>query len=690
MKHPNTPHPRGSRRRAPRLHRAARALALSALGIGTWGLASACTSEKVTQFVAGVSTQVQVPRDLRAVRVVVQNAGEIVFCKVYNVSNGIVNLPQTLGVLSTRDPGLPVAITMTGFMKTEDDADPPPELADCTLASTVGSGSARIVRKTVQPYVEGRTLYIPMPLRYSCWDLDCTDPSVPGGGPESTCEGGECVDPNVDPSTLLTYSDDLAFGDTNTCFSMERCLPDAVPVTVVDAATCLYALPGSPSAPPPEGEPIPGLPVYETHGDGLNVRVWYEGGLVSEVLDLDAREGFTVPDPAKPQQFQLAKGLCTPRGPHHIIAVAGSGLCPSKTKYQPLCTGEAGPSDDTTGTGTDVTSELPGGACRSLPLTPAPSVLYVLMDRSRSMGAFFGDEGFEAVLGLSLGDPVFEQTTVGIRFVPASNADCSAGTYDDLEKLDFPFTVAKGSNEAIATLVHDTTPLSGAGTTGDPFVLLDAALADGDGAYAAIEAYLVASGQTLGEQNRAAVAILGNRDFSAGCAPSAGDPVAAATAARAKGLYTYTVVLPLPADATPIPGHDPLAAAKAIATAGGTTAFDATNYENDPTVAATAINSLVADLSSCFYDLPAGESLPSEGAVLSYFDPLTLRTMEVVHTADCAGASGWSLEGSRVRICGQACLDLREILKTRALVAEVAGDTPADVPVILHDPCSGN
>jgi hypothetical protein len=669
-----------------RLARVGRATLLALLGLGTWSIATSCTSDKVTQFVAGVSTQVQVPRDLRAVRVVVQNAGEIVFCKVYNVSNGIVNLPQTLGVLSTRDPSLPVAITMTGFMKTEDDADPPPELADCTLASTVGSGSARVVRKTVQPYVEGRTLYLPMPLRYSCWDLDCTDPNVPGGGPESTCEGGQCVDPNVDPTTLLTYSDDLVFGNTNTCFSITRCLPDAVPATLVDAATCTYALAGSPSAPTSEGPPIPG---YETHGTGLNVRVWYEGGLVSEVLDQDAREGYVVPDPAKPQQFRLADGLCNPRGPHRIVTVAGSGLCDSKTKFQPLCSDEAGPSDDTTGIGGDVTAKLPGGVCRSLSLTPAPSVLYVLMDRSRSMGAFFGDEGFQAVLGLSLGDPVFEQTTVGMRFVPASAADCNSGSYDDLAQLAFPFTIAKGSNEAIATLIHDTVPLSGAGTVGDPSVFLDAALADGDGAYEAIEKQLAQTGQSLGELNRAAVAILGNRDFSAGCAAGQ-DPVAAAAAARAKGFYTYTFVLPLPNDATLIPGHDPLAAAKAIAAAGGTTAFDATNYENDPTVAAEALNTIVSDLSSCFYDLPAAQSAPKDGAVLSYFDPVLLRSVEVTHTTDCAGASGWALEGARVRICGQACQDLRDVLTTRALLAEAAGDTPADVPVVLHDPCSGN
>jgi hypothetical protein len=40
------------------------------------------------------------------------------------------------------------------------------------------------------------------------------------------------------------------------------------------------------------------------------VRVWFEGGLVSEVLDLEKDEGYTVPDPKKPQQFRLAEGLC--------------------------------------------------------------------------------------------------------------------------------------------------------------------------------------------------------------------------------------------------------------------------------------------------------------------------------------------------------------------------------------------
>jgi hypothetical protein len=657
------------------------------LAVGGGGLWSACSAEPVTQFVAGISTQVQVPRDVRAVRIVVQSAGEIVFCKAYNVSNGVVRLPQSLGVLSTRDPNLPVAITVTGFMKTDEDPDPPVEFSDCTLPSQVNQGSARVLRKSVQPYVQGEVLYLPMPLRYSCFDVDCTDPSVPGGGPERVCVGGVCQDPQIDPETLEPYSDDQIFGNTNTCFSLERCMPDAVPgtVTLVDAETCTYALTGSDSA-PPQVE-IPGLPAITPNGSGLNVRIWYEGGLVSEVLDLDRDEGYWIPDPAKPQQFRLSEGLCHPIGPHHIVGIVGSGVCAPKTVHQPVCDGEW-PSGDPNAP--DVA--LPNGACSASPLTPSPSVLYVLMDRSRSMRDFFGENGLEVVLGLSLGDPVFENTTVGVRFVPAAPADCSNSTYGDVDQLDFPFTIAKGSNEAIGALIGDTKPLEGAGDVGDPRVLLDAALVDAEGAYAAIEKTLSASDLSLAEGNRAAVVIIGNRDFGAGCADvgqlDRGTPEESAAIARAQGYYTYTVLFPAPDDATLVPGHDPKAAADAIAAAGGTgAAFDARDYKNDPTKAAEAINTIVSDLSSCAYDLAPGADPPPDSAVLSYFDPTTLEGVVIEHSADCDNADGWTMKGGRIEICGAPCADLRESLKTRALLAEAQGQTPADVPVVLSTPC---
>src|ERR1019366_3256542 len=78
-----------------------RALVLGVVAIAASGVAGdlGCSSTKPTEIVPGALTQVQVPRDLAAIKLIVLANGAQRFCQGYQVSNGEVELPSTLGVI---------------------------------------------------------------------------------------------------------------------------------------------------------------------------------------------------------------------------------------------------------------------------------------------------------------------------------------------------------------------------------------------------------------------------------------------------------------------------------------------------------------------------------------------------------------------------------------------------------------
>ena len=72
---------------------------------------AACSSAPVTELVAGVSTQVQVPKELRSIEVSVKAGGQTSYCQHFEVVQGKVQLPRTLGVNKEHD-NIPVTISM--------------------------------------------------------------------------------------------------------------------------------------------------------------------------------------------------------------------------------------------------------------------------------------------------------------------------------------------------------------------------------------------------------------------------------------------------------------------------------------------------------------------------------------------------------------------------------------------------
>src|SRR5689334_5037187 len=65
--------------------------------VATVLVGSGCETKKQTEYVAGISTQVVVPRDLKAIVVNVSVGGVPQFCRAYRVYDGRVQLPRSLG-----------------------------------------------------------------------------------------------------------------------------------------------------------------------------------------------------------------------------------------------------------------------------------------------------------------------------------------------------------------------------------------------------------------------------------------------------------------------------------------------------------------------------------------------------------------------------------------------------------------
>ena len=713
---------------------------------------SGCAGKTATEFVAGISTQVQVPRDLAAISISVSAEDNVAYNQYFPVYNGTVELPRTLGVVNSSTPqGVPIAITIVGF-----DNSPGGQAAYQNATTfqaqipTVGQAEAqygppggRVLRSFRQQYTPGQILYVPMPLHYSCYDVDCgpnaanisgcttaADPTPPDQYNPCTCKGGVCVDAlNTNP--LPVYNDAMAYGTTNTCFrpftttdsggtKEPGCMDYGIPPQVIDATNCIYALPGTASVPagtPPYNPDVPSVVIQAADsGGGLNVRAVFDN-YVSEVLDYEGTcPGAGAPPTAQapvegyctfagaPQRFQLAAGLCSPKALHQITLLEASAQCPSKTEFQPICADSNGPPWQPTlldgGTSSD------GGCNIAKVLTPAPSQLYILFDNSSGMRDFFGPKGLQEVVGLGLTNPVFSQTQVGFSFTPATQADCTASASDDaagpnsfLSPL-LPFQPSGAAQAAIGNLLlvdgEDGGPPHQPGT--DPWYL-SAAL---EGAYGALRGNHPANG---GAFNRSAVMLFFDRDFNGAldCGNGHLSALQEAQKALGEGIETYVVFLGNKDDAEDggngFPGQQALTDAQQLGLGLNSTYlsyfFNASTLSTIATASVNALGSVVSDLGGCVYQVPPGVG---PEAILQFPDAVSASIISVSNAGSCANddpvkSPTWVFDNQHIRVCQNTCA--RILTSIQAEEAETAQNnlkngttTPAaGISVYATQPC---
>jgi hypothetical protein len=559
-------------------------------------------------MVAGISSQVGVPNYLQSIVVTVDfnDTDQVFFGKypVYNAgtTSAHVLLPKSLGVVKGTQDGT-VQITVAGYTFPYDDSDvitgDPPEVGGLTAAVGQGGGAV-IMRRSTQPYVDGQTLYLPMPLHFSCYNVDCD--SAPGcAGNLCTCKAGECVPAATDPTTLPPYNDSLVYGSSDTCFrpftdtnsttgqQQPGCMDyEITPQVVGTPSDCVFSLPtctgsgssiscSTPGAGPYLDSNFPSAAFVQAAaaGGGLNVRAVFDNS-VSEVLDYEGTCPTTWPPGAgvnpqdgycnyadAPQKFRLAPGLCQQylglSSSHQITLLEASGTCASKTPFQPICddTIQGPPQPDFVDGG--VAPE--DGGCLGLSpvaLRPAQSALYMLFDKTQGMEDFLGQKALAQVLGQSLTDPVFSQTQVALMYPPAVSADCASANNEfsldvladggatnlPLGTVPFEFSSLAQADIASSFLEQQVSPLG---------VLPDGGILPSSTAPWYLEAALAGSYQALTKLdpskqfNRKAVMLFYDSDFNVApnndC-PGQLDPIQQATQAAAQqGIETYVVYL---------------------------------------------------------------------------------------------------------------------------------------------------
>jgi hypothetical protein len=656
---------------------------------------SGCDAKKQTEYVAGVSTQVQVPRDLKAIRVDVSVGGVVQFCRGYRVYDGKVQLPRSLGEFPSQGkPGPdPITVTVSGFTEDFSETTGNSVFDNCTsVAPKVGDTTqgTRILRRSRQPYVTDSVLFLPMPLKYSCFDFkECEDES-------KTCKAGRCVDARTDESKLPKYTDDLVDGSGGTCFMASTCFAAAAPAVVVDADTCTYAVPNSPPSSPPQLEGIPPNP-FPRSGDGVNVEITYDGGLTREVLDKDDAEGFLIPDPVgKPQQFRLTAGLCDmvkgrssggpgarpldEETPHRITAVRVSGTCQAKSPFRPLCAADQLLSMGLDPNGVSANGSAPSG-CQASEMRPPKAVLLVVADDTHNSDLFY-TQAAQSALGLSLADPAFQKTELGLGFFPGPGTCATPGSFTDA----VPPKLARLAKGDVVAQFQNLGANSGAllKTLGTP-VNLDGALRD---------AYATLGSSTYDSYYRRAVFVLGNRDFDkATCGQTPAQRAAAAAVLPVHPVQTYVLMLardignPNPDVSFVPPGSNELAVA------GGTGhVYDARSNKGP---AQDAFQQVVNDLATCTYDTSAGQTRPGDQSTLSYTNPIdpTAKTVAIKFNAACnteaVAGEGFGPDPTnpnRAYLCKKTCDDYRDVLRTASLYAAQNGQSPIAVPVFAHKP----
>jgi hypothetical protein len=729
-----------------RIH-AKQTLVVGLVAIAVAGIWGGCTATPPTELVPAVLSQVQVPRNLAAIEIAARvNGAAPSFCQTYTVSNGMVNLPSTLGFIPGATANATVDITVRGYENPNPD---PLLICDETVSpeSTDGAVSQgpRVLRRSIQTYTPGHELFVPMPLSYSCFDTDCSSM-----GTNATCKGAQCVDGTQDAGSLIDFVPNLVYGTEEPCFHATQCFSDAVPAVALDPDNCIYGF-------------LEGFPP----GQGLNVRVYYRdlltasdttvpspaaashSSLVSagevEILSNDATEGFTVTTsneggPGRPE-FQLAPGLCKlakqasspPSGPDGglpsstykaITDIQVASACPPKAPLLPICAGDRA---------TISTQNLPGGPAGSFTadgkcnvprqVLPSPTAIYMLIDDTQYLqgNSDAGTSAFAqvALFAQFLKDPVFARTYFAFRFL--THDGCTppgTGYLAPAEPQGNPFELAAATAGDIANALalKAMNPLAG-DTVANPLPLdLQPALElNQGGAYGLIKN---AIGNTNpGAYNTLALMVFVDRGPNevigsnpTDCTPpivtgatNAEQAVATeAAAAFAQGIKTSFAILNNPgndAAQTVVPAYQRVASMSS----GAVSVIDVTTQSQ---TALFNFATYIEPLATCLYDAPA-DITSAAGVTLDYTNPVTFADTTIPEDPTCTatassggdagGPNGWSLEpipgsngaGHRFRVCGQYCADLRNTVFQVALYAQQAGIPTPDVPVRATQQCTG-
>ena len=705
-----------------------RSLASWPLGLGVVVIAasaasgSGCSAKKVTEIVPGATTQIQVPADIAAIRVDIKSNGALVTCTQYTADNGTLVLPATIGIIPKND-GAAGTTTITVEVRAYDTAGVQSSVGDlfgCTQTPVGAPGGPRVLRRSIQSFVDQRELFLPMPLSYSCFNTDCSADS----DPSDTCKGAQCVTSTVDPTALHDFNPQLVDG-TGICFDPALCFGDAVSAVAVDPAHCLFEVPEYDAA----LERRQRARLLPDGRVGLQARPRPRSSSSSkpsseqEILNVDATEGFTIPDASKPQQFQLAPGLCalytratTPPPPPTTGTTTVDYLTPARragrervrAQVGPLAHLREGPEHRVhhgrrRRPSTRRTCRVPGA-----PLTleaGAEAPLYLVMD------ALEGDGRRVRAAGVRDGDePVADEPRLQAARSWASRfLDHCMGGFAPHAGREASASAAAVQPSISAKLLTPNPPDPTCDPTTSPATCAPIDLVAATdltlGTYAEAAKFASGLGEPLnvgavmffvnrapvpvgmgagdaGATDAGAVACPGQQVFSGlECSSVASEATALANAAKTAlstdGLQTYYVVLSN--DLASMPGGDAtpnsLLPDEVNAKLAGqpNMVIDATQPVAQAQNALANFASVATSLGTCVYELPPGVD---KSAQMSFTIPVPAppittsapATVPVPFNASCNAATqsadggapdGWNIDGPHIRVCGASCQRLQ-------------------------------
>jgi hypothetical protein len=231
-----------------------------------------------------------------------------------------------------------------------------------------------------------------------------------------------------------------------------------------------------------------------------------------------------------------------------------------------------------------------------------------------------------------------------------------------------------------------------------PQVALEAAL---QGAYEAVRTADLVGNDTYAQR---AVVVISNRDIAVGACM--GVPTALELAQQAtqgpNPIATYAVALGDPNEDNPTADASTVASATALAMAGKTRVF---NGVDDVAQGATAVSQVLTDVGSCVYTVNRldlgndGAAALPQSSYISYVNPANPndpgagpRAVDIPFNSACsassgADVSGWNNDADRVRICGQACSDLRKVINDVSGIHLAEQLSAPPIPLVVSAPC---
>lgn len=322
--------------------------ALVVCGAAAAFVPAGCTGTK-GQLMFVFQTDMALPKDIDAVRVLVTLEGAVVFDETYRRlgSEEGIRLPATLGFLTPDDPTQALHLRL--------------------IATQGGDDNVRLLRQVVTTVPEDRTAMLEVPIQLLCYGRDEVRRDEDGnieldeaGAPKSsrcsddkTCVAGSCKEREVPSLKLPVFALSKVFGggtgegdgqcfDTAGCFDAGARLPVALDLGSFDLEAHR------------RGEPTPCLAVLDEGADeedqraiadgNINIALLTQGGgICSELdcyapLDAESAEGFQLEQDGR---IALPPAVCakTIEGELRGVAAvrAGEGKCQQKTASLPTC-----------------------------------------------------------------------------------------------------------------------------------------------------------------------------------------------------------------------------------------------------------------------------------------------------------------------------------------------------------------